>query len=158
SRFAPITHWLPMGFGVLAALGAIGAFSVVKRGAWACFPIWGFILIYCITVVAFIVGSRYRLPIVPFLIIIAGEGAVSVGRAALAGSVRRVIGGITVMSLVFAATKSIPAPKAQSTARGLTWLGIAENRAGRSDNAVALFREALTLQPSSCDARTDLGV
>jgi len=158
SRFAPITSWLPLGFGIIASLAAMGLLSLAKRGFWESFPIWGFVLFYGLTIVTFIVGSRYRLPIIPFLLILAAEGLVWVTRATIAAKYSQLLSGIALMILVFAGTRTIPAPRDHSVAHGLTWLGIAEDRVEHRDNAVALFTQSLALSPSSCDTLVYLGV
>ena len=69
-RFAPITRRLPLGFAVIGPLGALGLLLCIRRGA-ATFPLWGFVLVYMATVVAFFCTSRYRVPVLPPLILLA---------------------------------------------------------------------------------------
>lgn len=65
-RFSPLAPLAWLGFGVLAPLAVLGLWTT-RSGAWARFPLWGFLAVYSLGVVAFFVNARFRLPIVPLL-------------------------------------------------------------------------------------------
>jgi len=77
--FTPIANFLPFTINLVGPLGLLGLFFCFRRTK-ELFPIWGFIVIYMCTVVAFFVTSRYRIPIVPPLILCAVYGVFQVFR------------------------------------------------------------------------------
>ena len=73
-NFAPVVKFLPLSFWAVGSLGLLGlliSFGQLRR----LFPLWGFVLIYMVSVVAFFVTARYRLPVVPALMVL-GSNAV----------------------------------------------------------------------------------
>ena len=71
-----IDNWFYFPFGLLLPLAMVGAF--VHRARWRnLLPVYIFVLVYIPTIVLFLVTARYRLPLVPFLIILAAAGVVS---------------------------------------------------------------------------------
>jgi len=68
-KFAPVTFFLPPLFPLIAPLSLIGLWLVFTKGRQYHIIIW-FIVAYMATVVAFFVNSRFRLPVLPFLIIL----------------------------------------------------------------------------------------
>jgi len=78
SEFTPIVRWLPVGFWLVAPLGLLGLLvSLVggrsgrRRERSRLFPLWGFVVFYTLSVVAFFVTARYRMPVVAILIVYA---------------------------------------------------------------------------------------
>lgn len=67
--YTPIVRYLPLGFWIVGPLGALGLCLSLRR-AKELFPLWGFVLIYMVTVVMFFVTARYRVPIVVVLILL----------------------------------------------------------------------------------------
>ncbi len=74
-EFAPITRWLPHGFWLIGPLGVLGLLLCFARPA-ALFPIWGYVLLYMVSVVAFFVTARFRLPVAIILILLAAHAVV----------------------------------------------------------------------------------
>jgi 4-amino-4-deoxy-L-arabinose transferase-like glycosyltransferase len=68
--FTPISRWLFGTFHLIAPLGLLGL-CLSLRDARRLFPLWGFVSIYSISVIAFFVNARFRVPIVPALSILA---------------------------------------------------------------------------------------
>ncbi len=67
-QFTPLVRHLPLNFAIVAPLGALGALASLRRGR----TLWilhAFLLISIITVVAFFVTARYRVPAVMILIL-----------------------------------------------------------------------------------------
>ena len=75
STYTPIVRYLPLSFWVVGPLGALGLLLCLRR-ARELFPLWGFTLIYMLSVVAFFVTARYRVPVVVVLILLASHAAV----------------------------------------------------------------------------------
>jgi tetratricopeptide (TPR) repeat protein len=69
-RFASITKIMPPLFFIISPLSLIGLALIFKRGPKYQIITY-FVIIYMLTVVAFFVNSRFRLPVLPFLIILA---------------------------------------------------------------------------------------
>ncbi len=69
-NFAPITRFLPLSFAIVAPLGLLGLLLSLRRSR-TLLPLWGFVVSYMLGVVAFFVTARYRLPVVPILIVLA---------------------------------------------------------------------------------------
>ena len=69
-RYTPIVAILPLGFGLLGPLGLVGI-AVIWPRRRELFPVWGFVLLYMVSVVLFFVSARFRVPILPVLILLA---------------------------------------------------------------------------------------
>jgi tetratricopeptide (TPR) repeat protein len=120
------------------------------------FPVWSFVLVYGATVVASLVSSRYRLPVMPFLLVLAGRGLVVLADSIAAKATLRLAAGSLLAGLVFAGSRSFPAPREAAEANGLTWIGLAEAQAGHAERAIPLFERAIELFPTACDPHVDL--
>lgn len=66
-KYTPIVNWLPLNFAVIGPLGALGLLLALGQPR-RLFPLWGYVLIYMVSVVAFFITARYRLPVVIVLI------------------------------------------------------------------------------------------
>jgi len=78
------------GFGLLIALAAAGLVAAVRRGTPR--PVLlAALIVFAATAVLLVVGSRYRLPLVPVLAVYAGLGAVGLFDAARARRVRELV-------------------------------------------------------------------
>ena len=74
AEWSPVLRALsPLHFGVLAPLAALGAVSTwrERRRLWSLHGMW---VVYALSVVLFFVFARFRLPLVPFLMLFAGAG------------------------------------------------------------------------------------
>jgi tetratricopeptide (TPR) repeat protein len=72
--YTPLVRYLPLSFGVVGPLGALGVCLSLRR-AKQLFPLWGFVLVYMLTVVLFFVTARYRVPVVAVLILLGSHAA-----------------------------------------------------------------------------------
>ena len=91
SHYTPIVRWLPLRFWLVGPLGALGVVLALRRGR-ELFPLWGFVLIYMASVVLFFVTARYRIAVVPALLLL-GSYAVCWCRQALAARRWRALAG-----------------------------------------------------------------
>lgn len=72
-----IDNWFYFPFGLLLPLALVGSFA--HRARWRdLLPVYLFMLAYIPSIVLFLVTARHRLPLVPFLIILAAAGLVSI--------------------------------------------------------------------------------
>ena len=67
--YTPIARYLPLNFGIVGPLGVLGLCLCLAHGR-RLFPLWGFVLIYMISVVLFFVNARYRIPVAAVLILL----------------------------------------------------------------------------------------
>lgn len=72
-RYTKVAAFLPVGFWLVGPLGLLGWLANTRR-AREQFPLWGFTLVYTASVVLFFVNARFRLPVVPVLIVYASAG------------------------------------------------------------------------------------
>jgi 4-amino-4-deoxy-L-arabinose transferase-like glycosyltransferase len=68
-QFTPVVRFLPLNFDVVGPLGILGLWLCRKR-AGGLFPLWGFVLIYMVSVVMFFCTARYRVPVLAPLILL----------------------------------------------------------------------------------------
>ena len=144
-RFSPLMSWLPVGFGVLAGL-ALAGLVASRGGGRRAFPLWGFLAVFCASVVLFFVNARFRLPVLPVLMVYAGHGVVALIDRARA----RRWGGLAALGAVcliaWAGSSRVPRVLVLETeANGYLRLGQAESRAGRPAAALELYERARAL-------------
>ncbi|MCK4460665.1 MAG: tetratricopeptide repeat protein, partial [candidate division Zixibacteria bacterium] len=95
-----LDDWLYFPFGLLLPLALLGIYVHRDRGRDLA-PLYLFVLAYIPTIVLFLVTARHRLPLVPFLIILAAAGVVKLVHARRSRSGREwiVIGLVFLVSL-----------------------------------------------------------
>ncbi|MCP4592264.1 MAG: tetratricopeptide repeat protein [bacterium] len=156
-RFTPLIRFLPLGFGVVAPLGLLGmALAWRRRGEL--FPLWGFVVVYMVSVVLFFCTARYRTPILGPLMILGAHGCLGMFDHLRRGRWRRLASHLVVLVPAAALVNAVPADRdptggAQSRSR----LGEIYFRAGRSDLALQHMGEAVEGSPDSFAARNSLG-
>jgi len=105
-QFASITHLLPPLFWIISPLSLLGLFSVWRFGEkYTIIAI--FIAVYMLTVIVFFVNGRFRLPVWPMLIILAGLAIDYIIKLAKEKSYRRLIILILIFFLLLVVTISI---------------------------------------------------
>jgi tetratricopeptide (TPR) repeat protein len=143
-------------FGVIAPLGLIGLFLTAHR--WRrLWLLYGGVLTYLFTALVFYVLARYRLPVVVFLLPLAGAAVTelwSLGRrrriAELALSLAAL--GLIVLFLNMPAAKDTPAGISNYYVR----LGRIYDSRGDVTNAEKSYRKALELSAENQDAKQGL--
>ena len=143
------------GFGIVAPLGLFGLYLARRRpGTWL-FVL--FILGYVMSIVPFHLASRYRLPIVPVLILFAGY---TVARALEAARAKRLAGlvlGLIPVAVMAAFINWRVVDEAATFKAPLTDLGIIAAEAGEFDRAMAYYEEALSIDPRFAPALYNMG-
>jgi tetratricopeptide (TPR) repeat protein len=143
-------------FGVLAPLACLGLWLTWddRRRLWLLYALIG---AYALSLLAFYVVARYRLPLVPFLIVFAAAALVRGRRLAMTRMPAGVIPGVAGVAAV-AAVCNLPIVSADAM-RAATYqnLGTALQEAGRLDGAAAAFAHALALEPDYAPAHNGLG-
>ena len=145
-----------LGFASLAPLGLLGIW-VSRRRADALFPLWGFLIIHMLGVVAFFVCSRFRVPVLPVLMVFAAHALVWLHERFRAREWRRLLPALafTVGAGIWSAAQ-VP-PRALIESIGELQLGTAETLRGNHAVAVAHLERAAELVPGNLDALVMLG-
>jgi Flp pilus assembly protein TadD/4-amino-4-deoxy-L-arabinose transferase-like glycosyltransferase len=112
-----------------------------------------------VTVVAFFVNSRLRMPLMPPAILLCGHALASIGRAAAAGGWRAAARPAAAAALVVLGcnTRLLGVGDEPPADRAM-FLGHAHRLAGRMEEAAEFFREALAAEPDRPEALHNLGV
>ncbi|MCH8146392.1 MAG: glycosyltransferase family 39 protein [Planctomycetes bacterium] len=146
-QFAPVMKYLPIGFGVVGPLGLLGLILCCRFRAER-FYISGFVLLYMLSVVLFFCTARYRMPVIPLLILLA-VFAVFEGVRALRGKQWIACGtGVAVLALagLFVNLPVAGAPF-RNDAFSFIRLGTAYIDTGDTEAAIQSFRSSLELEP-----------
>ena len=152
-HFSAVTRWSPLGFSVLLALGGLGLILVLVQGPRARhFPLWGFLLTYSLTVVAFFVCSRFRAPILPLLMILGGHALVWLVDQWRAGRRRDFALWAAGALLLFTASWTQRGDRGMARADGLRHLALGYALEGDLQRAESLSARALDLAPSDPQA------
>ena len=146
---------IPLGFGVIGPLCLLGMALSVRR--WRrCLVLYLFIFSYMISVVAFYVSARFRLPAVPYLIIFASAGLTSIYDLIM----RKRWGGLSLALLLLAPlwvlmNMEIFTP-IEFDAEYYN-LGETCNKAGLVEEALATYKKAVETNPSHAAAYNNMG-
>ncbi|HTM34523.1 MAG TPA: tetratricopeptide repeat protein, partial [Vicinamibacterales bacterium] len=144
-------------FGILVPLALVGLIAMWpdRRRLW---PVLAFFSVYAASVVLFFVFARYRFPLVPFLLLFAAVGVVSLpGLLRLASPARRAsIGAAVIVAAIATNWPLLSSTRMRAITE--TNLGTALYEAGRLDEAVSRYEKAVALQPDYAPAYNNLGV
>ncbi len=105
--YTPLVRYLPLGFWTVGPLGVLGLCLTFRR-AKELFPLWGFVLVYMVSVVLFFVTARYRVPVVAVLILLASYSASWLFQALRARRWRSLIPAGMVLALMGLAAARTP--------------------------------------------------
>ncbi|HET9886557.1 MAG TPA: tetratricopeptide repeat protein [bacterium] len=157
-KFSPAIAGPVLTFGIVGPLGLVGMALSRKRAA-RLLLLDLYIVAFSISVIAFFVLDRYRLPIVPPLLIFA---AIACTDFALAVRERRIpraaaISGATAILMLFFMANVYHIDEKRGIAQIVYRLGIVEDARGNYENAMAHYREALRLKPEYERAHMNLG-
>lgn len=145
-RYNPFIRFLPLRFCVLMGLGLLGLLLCLRRPG-ELFPLWSFVLVYILSIVAFFVCSRYRLPVLPPLIVLGAHAFFWLIDAARQRRFAALLAGLLTAVLIgFGTTR---APLTLGDDNGYLQLGNAAALAGRPAEAIGHFEEALRINPAN---------
>jgi tetratricopeptide (TPR) repeat protein len=115
------------------------------------------VLAVAISVIAFVVFGRYRLPIVPLLILFAAAGVVEVTRASAERQWRPLfVAGIAALTTGLLANVTVFNPQQRLAISFYNWAYVLTG-ANRTEEAIQVNREALRLDPKMAEAHYNLG-
>jgi len=156
-QFTPIMKFLPLGFGVVGPLGLLGLALCWRRRA-ELFPLWGFILIYMVSIVIFFCTERYRVPVLPLLILLAVFAVGTLVRT-LRERRHRLLG--VRLAVLAAATLLVYTTPRRLTQRNdpgdYAALGHAYELRGDIELAMQSYQQAVRLRPGYLTAHYNLG-
>ena len=147
-------------FGLLLPFAFAGLFWLGKRlkenpDLWL---IVGFVLFYGLSVVMFFVNARFRLPLIPFLIILAVAGGEELFKLIRVREIKRVILGAFVFALfLFISNSNYFAVNNYDRFRNWVREGNYYFEQGDLKRAFQSYRKALELNPKSVEAYAGLG-
>jgi len=156
-RYTPIVRWLPLSFWIVGPLGLMGLAACRGRG-WELFPLWGFVVVYMFSVVLFFVVSRFRVPVLPVLMLLGAYGVASLvaafrGRQWLRASVLVLVAGGGALLAAQTPPSNIDRPEVV-----LVGLARAELESGNPLGSLALLEEAISYNPTYIKAHLSLGL
>lgn len=137
-----------LGVGAIAALGLLGGI-VAFREKVEVRVLAGFVAVYCATVIAFFVFSRYRIQVVPALAVLAAYAVLWLGNQARAARWENFAGGIAavLMAGFFCFQGFDWTNKTKAIAISLNNLGALYSELGDTPKAIATYEEAVRLSP-----------
>jgi Tfp pilus assembly protein PilF len=146
--------WLP-GFGVVAPLGALGMVLCLPqwRRLW---PLYFFAAGYFLSIIFFYIFARYRLPVVPFMMVFAGQAIYQLYSWIRRRNVRQLLYSAALL-LLFTMGVHLPLVNAYNPA-AVNNLGAVLLRMGKIEEAESLFRQVIARRPDFADGRNNLGV
>jgi tetratricopeptide (TPR) repeat protein len=158
-RYSPVLRvllWkvpgLAFPFGLLMPLGIVGLAVGARRAPMLA----GIVIAYAVAVLAFFITARYRVPLVPLLLVFAAEGVrwfVASARPA-----RRVLALTAAVALFLLGNLAQGPMPREMNADAEYSLGVKYTMQSRPDEAMALFESALGKNPKYSEAWVNLGV
>ncbi len=157
AQFTPVIRWLPLGFSVVGPLGIVGlAFCWRRRLEF--FPLWGFILVYMASVLLFFCTARYRMPVLPPLILLAVFGGFRIVDAIRRSQWKILVPSIVLLGLAVGFVRFTPETKQfRNDAFSYCRLGAVYAEKGNVDLAIDSYHQAIELAPYYLTAHFNLG-
>ena len=145
-HFAPVSRYLPIGYGLFAPLGLLGLLLALRAGRRG-FPLWGFVLSYSASIIVFFVCTRFKMPVLPVLIVLAaGTGAYLI-RLVRARRLRALVPAGVLLLASALWVNSEPAGFRPEAAHGFEMLGMRAMERGDVAAGLDAFRQGLAAHP-----------
>jgi Tfp pilus assembly protein PilF len=144
-------------FGIIAPFALLGIILSLKKKTEPLLVLL-FMVSLVLSVTIFFVTARYRMPIVPFLIICSSYALYSLGKMLRAKETKGIILYGTFLIVSFIGINydftffSRPSP-----AKHYSNLGMVYSRQGKSDEALSVLKRALSIDPNCFEAHFNLG-
>jgi 4-amino-4-deoxy-L-arabinose transferase-like glycosyltransferase len=145
---------LPLpGFGVLVPFALVGIVARLRRQRDVRMLV-GFVIVYCLSVVAFFIFSRYRIQVVPALLPLAAVGVVELAARLQASDWRRLATAAVVVvaagAFSFQRIEIFSRHDPQVVEMQLRHLADVHARAGHRDEVITILQEAVARCPTRC--------
>jgi Tfp pilus assembly protein PilF len=158
---------LIIGFSMIAPLALVGMIAGIRRRSSSPeFRLYvGFVIVYMVSLIPFFITARYRLPVVPFLIIFAALGVRELveqvrsrrfrwfAASVLLGVCALWVTRLPLIDFDFAFTHTV-----MGTAYSDLATEDRDNAPEHMKNAILEYKKALELRPLSVDAHYNLGI
>jgi Flp pilus assembly protein TadD/4-amino-4-deoxy-L-arabinose transferase-like glycosyltransferase len=156
---SPVFRWLSwLNFGVVAPLAILGMLVLTRRNAGVGLMV-GFVLSYMCGVLLFFVNARFRLPTVPFLIILGAGAVVWLVDLARRRSFRPVaLAALLLVGVGWFVHHDFYGTHGGHRAQTHLTLGRASAAQGRLEEAVEEYRRAVELHPGYAKALNSMGL
>jgi len=155
-QFTPIVRFLPIGFGVIAPLGILGLFLCMRRRA-ELFYLTSFVILYMVTVVMFFCTARYRMPVIPILILLAVVAVAETGRMVQAHKWRQIgVGTVVLGAAALLVLAPIDGRQFRNNAFSFVRLSAAYLEIGDTDKAIECLKKAIAETPNFRTAHFNL--
>ena len=155
--FLPIFRLPFITFGIIAPFALLGIILSLKRKTGLLLVLF-FMVSLVLSVTIFFVTARYRMPIVPFLIICSSYALYSLGEMLRAKETKGVTIYGTVLIVSFIGINyDFPFFTRPLPAKHYSNLGMVYSRQGKPDEALAVLKRALSIDPYCFEAHFTLG-
>jgi Flp pilus assembly protein TadD len=158
-RISPVFRGLSwLSFGLIAPLAVLGAIVTVRRNGAAALMVL-FVASYTAGVLLFFVNARFRLPVVPFLMLFAAAGVFWLVERARERRVRALAAAVVGLA-AFAAFVHFDFYDTHAGDRAQTHmtLGRASAARGRHEDAVEEYKRAIEISPAYAKAYNSMGI
>jgi tetratricopeptide (TPR) repeat protein len=144
-------------FGIISPLAILGILLNARN--WRkYFLLYAFIFSYMLSVIFFFVNSRFRLPVVPFLLIFASYSICWLADKIRGKQIRPFLISLSILIPLFLITNSDFFEVRQADlSRTYNNLGIVYNKKGWYESAIAIYEEGLQINPNSAELHKSLG-
>ncbi|MBM3320742.1 MAG: glycosyltransferase family 39 protein [Candidatus Eisenbacteria bacterium] len=156
ARYSRPFRALPLCYGLIMPLAIVG--MVFARWDRRKLLLLFFLAAYSLSIVLFFVCSRYRMPLLPVLLLFAASGLLRLGAGLRRRRARVLPGAALLLLLVFLLNHDFGAVGPIDWSLGYQGEGVSLLERGDAAGAAERFREATRLRPGSSDLHHDLGV
>lgn len=154
--YAPIMRLPFLGFGLVAPLGLAGILLALRRRRRDAILPLAWIVLFMAGVIAFFVNARYRIPVLPFLLVFAAYALVE-GWALWRRGERRVLAAPAIVAaLALLAVNGQAIGHRENLAQARFADAVAWRQKGNVAEAERALRDAVRLDPSLAEARNNL--
>ncbi|UCF33611.1 MAG: glycosyltransferase family 39 protein [Phycisphaerales bacterium] len=155
--YTPMVRYLPHGFWIVAPLGFLGLLLSMGK-AKRLFPLWGFVIVYTITVVTFFVNARYRVPVAAVLILLGSYAVFWTVDAIRLSRWPRICGAVLVLLLISPVVARLPeGVRKKDMSIGYRSAGHKLMELGRLQEAEAMYAEAIRQRPDDATNIWEMG-
>ncbi|MEA3409630.1 MAG: tetratricopeptide repeat protein, partial [Candidatus Eisenbacteria bacterium] len=158
-RMSPVFRWLRwLNFGIVAPLAVLGMFLTVRKNTAAMLAML-FVLSYMAGVLLFFVNARFRLPVVPFLLLFASAAVFRLGGLAARGRVKELLIALLALAGIgFFVNHDFYDTHVGDRAQTHMTLGRASAARGMHEDAVKEYRRAIEISPGYAKAYNSMGL
>lgn len=152
----PWLTWLP-GFGVVLALASVGMVEALRRRL-RCGEIWLYLCAFGLSCLLFVIGSRYRLPLVPALIALGGAGLAWLSVLVRERQWRRGLVLMAIGAVILAASHVRTHAASRDFSEEWVFTALSLSHEGDPAGSVAACERAIALSPRNSFAWDVLGL